>query len=74
MSLSYTTVDGIVGEKLDEIFGTKYSFLRVNPGQCLLPPQYAYIGPRIRDLEIRTDDIWLVSYPRTGKYSQFFVF
>ena len=66
MSMSYTTIDGSVGQKLDKLFGLKYGFLRVNPGNCLLPRQYVFIGPRIRDLEVREDDVWVVSYPRTG--------
>lgn len=72
MAISYTTVEGSLGQKLDKMFGVKYSFLRVKPGNCLLPPQYVFIGPRIRDLEIRENDVWLVSYPRTGEYNFFF--
>lgn len=68
MSLSFTTVDGVIGEKLDKIFKVKSSFLKVEPGNCLLPPQYALIGTKIRDLEIRNDDVWIVSYPRTGEF------
>ena len=66
MPISYSTVDGTLGTKLDKMFGVKYSFLRVKPSNSLLPPQYVFVGPRIRDLEIRQDDVWLVSYPRTG--------
>jgi hypothetical protein len=67
MSISYTTVEDLLGQKLDKMFGVKYSFLRVKPGNCLLPPQYVFIGQKIRDLEVRDSDVWLVSYPRTGK-------
>ena len=68
MSIIYSTVDGPLGTKLDKMFGVKYSFLQVKPGKSLLPPQYVFVGPRIRDLEVREDDVWLVSYPRTGKH------
>lgn len=67
MSLTYTTVDGSIGDKLDKIFKVKSSFLKVQPGDCLLPPQYVFIGTKVRDLEIRNDDVWIVSYPRTGE-------
>ena len=70
MSLTFSTVEGPIGEKLDEMFKVKTSFLRVNPGRCLLPPQYVFIAKRIRDLEIRYDDVWIVSYPRTGEINQ----
>lgn len=68
MSLSFTTIDGEIGEKLDKIFKVRSSFLKVQPGDCLLPPQYVFIATKIRDLEIRNDDVWIVSYPRTGEF------
>ncbi|XP_023245064.1 sulfotransferase 1 family member D1-like [Copidosoma floridanum] len=68
MAISYTTIEGTIGKKLDKMFGVKYSFLRVKPGDCLLPPQYVFIGSRIRDLEVHDSDVWMVSYPRTGSH------
>ncbi|XP_066581898.1 luciferin sulfotransferase [Prorops nasuta] len=66
--ITFSTIEGKVGEKLDEIFGVKSSFLRVNPGLCLLPPQYVFYAKRIRDMQIRDDDVWMVSFPRTGSH------
>lgn len=66
-SLTFTTVEGDVGEKLDKMYGVKPSFLRVEPGNCLLPPQFVFHGTKIRDMEVYDDDVWMVSYPRTGK-------
>ncbi|KAJ8687165.1 hypothetical protein QAD02_022959 [Eretmocerus hayati] len=68
MAISYTTVEDPLGSRLDKMFGVKYSFLKVKPGNCLLPPQYVFVGPRVRDLQIRDSDVWLVSYPRTGSH------
>ncbi|XP_015594919.1 sulfotransferase family cytosolic 1B member 1 [Cephus cinctus] len=68
MSITYTTIDGAIGEKLDKMFGVKPSFVRVNPGQCILPPKYILYGSKIRDMTVYEDDIWLVSYPRTGSH------
>lgn len=65
--LNFTTVEGDVGQKLDKMYGVKPSFLRVKPGNCLLPPQFVFHGAKIRDMEIYDDDVWMVSYPRTGK-------
>ncbi|CAB0007940.1 unnamed protein product [Nesidiocoris tenuis] len=36
----------------------------VNPGACLLPPKYKEMGQRIYDMQVRPDDVWVVSYPR----------
>ncbi|XP_067007721.2 luciferin sulfotransferase [Anabrus simplex] len=40
--------------------------MEVNPGRVLLPHDYRRIGELILDMEIRKDDVVLVSYPRTG--------
>ncbi|XP_048505631.1 luciferin sulfotransferase-like [Athalia rosae] len=68
MVLTYSTIDGEIGKKLDRMFSVENSFVRVEPGPCVLPPNYALYGPKIRDMEIREDDVWLVSYPRTGSH------
>lgn len=65
--LNFTTIEGDVGRRLDKMFGVKPSFLRVEPGHCLLPPQFVFHGVNIRDMEIYDDDVWMISYPRTGK-------
>lgn len=66
--ITFTTVEGDAGAKLDKIFQVKSSFLRVQPSDCLLPPHFVFYGSRIRDMEVYEDDVWMVSYPRTGEY------
>ncbi|XP_076240816.1 sulfotransferase 2 [Calliopsis andreniformis] len=66
--ISFTTVEGEVGRRLDKFFGIKSSFMRVEPSNCLLPPQFVFYATRIRDLEVYEDDVWLISYPRTGSH------
>ncbi|XP_003704743.2 sulfotransferase 2 [Megachile rotundata] len=66
--ITFMTMEGDTGERLDRMFGVKSSFLRVQPGNCLLPPQFVFYGTRIRDMEIYEDDVWMVSYPRTGSH------
>ncbi|XP_026674212.1 sulfotransferase family cytosolic 1B member 1 [Ceratina calcarata] len=66
--LTFSTIEGDVGRKLDKMFGVKSSFLRVQPGHCMIPPQFVFYGTRIRDMEIYEDDVWMVSYPRTGSH------
>lgn len=68
MEITYKTVDGDVGARLDRMFGIKSSFLRVKPSDCLLPPHFVFYGTKIRDMEIYDDDVWMVSYPRTGSH------
>ena len=65
--ITYEKIEGEDGEKLDELFGIKDCLVEVNPGRVILPPDYKDIGERIMDLKVRKDDVWLISYPRTGK-------
>ncbi|RZB73451.1 amine sulfotransferase [Asbolus verrucosus] len=53
-------------EKLDEAFGVKGALLEFNPGQCVLPPYHIKIAQQIIDAPVREDDVWLLSFPRTG--------
>ncbi|EEB17322.1 conserved hypothetical protein [Pediculus humanus corporis] len=64
--ITYEKIEGEDGEKLDELFGIKDCLVEVNPGRVILPPDYKDIGERIMDLKVRKDDVWLISYPRTG--------
>lgn len=69
MSLTFETLQGPFGEKADRYFGLKGSLVEVTPGKCLMPPLFEKIGQEVLDAEVREDDVWLISYPRTGKYS-----
>nr|CAD7457251.1 unnamed protein product [Timema tahoe] len=64
--ITYVKLGGDVASKLDTLFGVEGSLVEVNPGRVLMPPQYQEIGDRILNLPVRPDDVWLVSYPRTG--------
>jgi len=67
MQIKYGKVDENVSKKLDKLFGVENCLIEVNPGNVLLPPKYEEIGERILNLEVRPDDVWLISYPRTGE-------
>ncbi|KAK3926899.1 Luciferin sulfotransferase [Frankliniella fusca] len=66
MGLTYEPLDSAVAERLDSLFGAKDCLIEVNPGRVIMPPRYQDIGDRIRGLRVREDDVWVVSYPRTG--------
>lgn len=65
--LEYVKLVGDDAEKLFTLFGVEGCLVEVNPGRVLLPPKYEEIGERILDLPVLPDDVWLVSYPRTGQ-------
>lgn len=41
----------------------------VGPSNCVLPKNYLNYAKKIRDLEVREDDVWVLSFPKCGKYS-----
>lgn len=66
MSFTRTPLTGKYAKKLDEIFGVPNSFYEYNPGKFVMPPFFMEITQKILDSEVREDDVWLISYPRTG--------
>lgn len=66
-SFQFSTIDDENGEKLDEMFQLKPSFLRVQPSRCILPPKFIFYAQKVRDFTVYEDDVWMISYPRTGK-------
>ncbi|XP_050534781.1 sulfotransferase 1B1 [Daktulosphaira vitifoliae] len=66
MYIKYENIEDKIAKRLDDLFGVKDCLIEVNPGNVILPPKYRDLGERILNMEVRPDDIWLVSYPRTG--------
>ncbi|XP_017774558.1 PREDICTED: sulfotransferase 1C2-like [Nicrophorus vespilloides] len=53
-------------DALDKAFGAKNSFWKFTPGNLLMPSFFEDIAGQILDASVREDDVWLISYPRTG--------
>uniref|UniRef100_A0A1A9W5Q1 Sulfotransferase domain-containing protein n=1 Tax=Glossina brevipalpis TaxID=37001 RepID=A0A1A9W5Q1_9MUSC len=66
MELKYKELDKDIAERIDAMFPKKNCFISVSPGNVILPRQFMNIGESIRNLKTYPDDVWLVSYPRTG--------
>ncbi|XP_032665688.1 luciferin sulfotransferase-like [Odontomachus brunneus] len=64
----FSYLEDKTGEKLDKMYGFKPSFLKVQPSCCLLPPQFVFNAQKIRNVKVYEDDIWMVSFPRTGSH------
>ncbi|XP_065214235.1 sulfotransferase 1B1-like [Planococcus citri] len=66
MQIKYNNLEEEFRKRLDGLFGVENCLIEVNPGKVLLPPKYQEIGERIFNLKVKDDDLWLISYPRTG--------
>ncbi|XP_062704881.1 luciferin sulfotransferase-like [Aedes albopictus] len=66
MNIEYRKLDRDLQERLDGFFRTNNSLVEVHPGRVLMPSKFQEIGEDIKNFEIRSDDVWLHSYPRTG--------
>lgn len=66
MDLMFKELDKEIAERIDSLFPIKNCFIEILPTNTILPRQFLEIGESIRNLETYTDDIWMVSYPRTG--------
>lgn len=67
MRVYYKPVDGVIGEKLDKYFKQKNSFVEVIPGNCIMPKKFIEICDEVLSSNVRETDMWLLSYPRSGK-------
>jgi hypothetical protein len=50
---------------LDRAFHIKNNFFDAGNG-CILPQKYRDVSEQVKNLEIRDDDVFLCSFPRTG--------
>lgn len=66
MSLYFESVDDIILTKLNTMFPRAESFIIAKPWDIILPSSYSYISEKIENFSVRQDDIWLISYPRSG--------
>lgn len=66
MDLVFKELDKEVGERIDALFPKQNCFIEVLPKNIILPRKFVEIGESIRNLKTYSDDVWMVSYPRTG--------
>lgn len=66
MNIEYRQLNKDLKERLDTFFRTDNALIEVHPGRVMMPSKFQEIGEDIKNFEIRKDDVWLLSYPRTG--------
>ncbi|XP_063834758.1 luciferin sulfotransferase [Ostrinia nubilalis] len=65
-SLTFSNLEDEAGEALDRMFKKKDCMILVEPSGAILPAEFRQIGEDILGVEVREDDVWMCSYPRTG--------
>lgn len=60
-------LDGLAAKQLDGFFKKKYCFVEVNPGEVVMPRKFSDIRNDVLDTVVNKNDVWVVSFPRTGK-------
>lgn len=60
-------LEGIYADITDGGIGSKSVLYEFNPGKCLLPEFFENYLEKIWNMPIKDNDVWLVSYPRTGE-------
>lgn len=66
MQLTFKELDKEIGARIDALFPKKECFIEVLPGHVVVPRKFTDIAEFIRELPIYEDDVWMISYPRTG--------
>nr|UKB93136.1 sulfotransferase 1 family member D1-like protein [Callinectes sapidus] len=66
-SISWKPVEGPHGEKLKESLSKFYvDFLEVHPGRLVVPIFHKDCYQRQSDFPIKKDDVWVITYPKSG--------
>ncbi|XP_034659949.1 luciferin sulfotransferase [Drosophila subobscura] len=66
MQLVYRELDADIVRRTNAVFPAQNCFVEVLPDQLIIPRKYVELGESIRSLPVYEDDVWMVSYPRTG--------
>ncbi|EDW67338.1 luciferin sulfotransferase [Drosophila virilis] len=66
MQLVYRELDADIVRRTNAIFPAQDCFVEVLPDQLIIPRKYVELGESISNLPVYEDDVWMVSYPRTG--------
>lgn len=59
-------VEGKCGDLLEKYFLSDFRYAYRRYRGVVLPTRYEAFAERIENLEVRDDDIWVISYPKTG--------
>lgn len=64
---NFQKIEQKIHEKIvDEFRGQPDGVVRVEPGQCILPECYAEHAEQIYNFEVRSDDVFVCTFPRSG--------
>ncbi|KAH8406958.1 hypothetical protein KR222_001295 [Zaprionus bogoriensis] len=66
MQLTYRELDADIVRRTNAIFPAQDCFVEVLPAQLIIPRKFVELGESIRELPVYEDDVWMISYPRTG--------
>jgi estrone sulfotransferase len=66
--LEFKEVDGELGDILLKKFTNVFRSGYVKSRGYILPEYYKKFSQRIEELQVRDDDLWVVSFPKTGKF------
>nr|CAD7448559.1 unnamed protein product [Timema bartmani]CAD7457250.1 unnamed protein product [Timema tahoe] len=64
--LEYSTLDGDLGQVLEKSFTPDFRNGYVSVKDIVMPKYFTKFGDKIQNLEIYNDDVWVVSFPKTG--------
>jgi len=64
----FEEIDGDLGDILLKNFTNCFRPGYVKSRGYILPEYYKKFGQKVKELEVRDDDLWVVSFPKTGKF------
>lgn len=66
--LVYESLDAESNQVLQQYFDISFRKAYVKCKGHVVPEYFQHLGDKIRQMDVRDDDIWMCTYPRTGQY------
>lgn len=59
--------EGLNKQLMNDFGGERYGFVQVGEKKWVLPAIYNEHAERFYSYPVREDDVWIITYPRSGK-------
>lgn len=71
MTFNCTKTESELNRLLCEKFTSEFRTGYIEIGGICLPEYFQHFADRIENFEVRHDDIWVCSFPKTGEFDSF---
>ena len=69
LKVKFDVIPKTKSKEFQQLFnGTKNGLVRSEPGNFVMTPLYGSYAEKLYQLQPRSDDVWLLTFPKCGKF------